>query len=69
MADKDETSKIYEAMEAKREELHTEMNSIMTDMDDKDFIVLLGTIASIEQGPAKLLLVESANRLARKIGN
>jgi hypothetical protein len=67
--EQDELAKARAAIEVKKNELRSEMDSIMGDMDDRNFVVLLDTIASIEQGPAKLILLEAAARLARKIGN
>jgi hypothetical protein len=46
-----------------------EMDSTMKALSDKDFVSLLDTVSRIESGPARILLLEAAVRLARKIGN
>ena len=52
-----------------RADMAEDMNAAMKNLCDKDFIMLLDTVSKIETGPAKLLLMEAAARLAHKTGN
>lgn len=53
----------------RKDELCAEMDSLMFGLEGEEFILLLDTVAKIEEGPARLLLLEAATRLARKVGN